>query len=139
MSTSPSSPPLPAAPAPPGNLTVLSGELAAAPTTRRLPSGGDVVGFDVVTHVIDEGSESVVRVPVAWPEPPERAVRALRQDLAVVVVGTVRRRFFRAGGTTQSRTEVVAGQVLPARRRAAVAALLADLADALGAPAEGRR
>ena len=32
------------------------------------------------------------------------------------MVGSVRRRFFRAGGTTQSRTEVVAEKVLPARR-----------------------
>ena len=139
MPTSSPTPPPRAVPAPPGNLAVLSGELAAAPTTRRLPSGRDVVGFDVVTHVTDQGSDSVVRVPVAWPEPPQRAVRTLRQGLAVVVVGTVRRRFFRSGGTTQSRTEVVAGQVVPARRRAAVAALLADLADALGRPAEGRR
>ena len=34
----------------------------------------------------------------------------------VVVVGSVRRRFFRAGGATQSRTEVVAEQVVAARR-----------------------
>jgi single-strand DNA-binding protein len=31
-------------------------------------------------------------------------------------VGRVRRRFFRAGGTTQSRTEVVADSVVPARQ-----------------------
>ena len=35
----------------------------------------------------------------------------------VVVIGTVRRRFFRVGGATQSRTEIVADVVIPARRR----------------------
>ena len=34
----------------------------------------------------------------------------------VVVVGQVRRRFFRAGGVTQSRTEVVASYIVGARR-----------------------
>jgi single-strand DNA-binding protein len=37
-------------------------------------------------------------------------------DEKVVVVGRVRRRFFQAGGTTQSRTEVVAEAVVPARQ-----------------------
>jgi single-strand DNA-binding protein len=36
-------------------------------------------------------------------------------DETVVVVGRVRRRFYRAGGATQSRTEVVADVVVPAR------------------------
>ena len=31
------------------------------------------------------------------------------------MVGRVRRRFFRAGGVTQSRTEVVADEVVPTR------------------------
>ncbi len=136
MSSSPSTAPPRVASMPQGNLAVLWGELATAPIMRRLPSGGDVVGFDVATHVPDGGP--VVRVPVAWPEPPARAVRTLRQGLVVVVVGTVRRRFFRAGGVTQSRTEVVAGSVVPARRRAAVAELLADVGSALDVLATGR-
>jgi single-strand DNA-binding protein len=36
--------------------------------------------------------------------------------MEVIVVGTVRRRFFRAGGATQSRTEVVADRIVPTRR-----------------------
>ncbi|MET0577799.1 MAG: hypothetical protein ABW122_04015, partial [Ilumatobacteraceae bacterium] len=32
------------------------------------------------------------------------------------VIGSVRRRFFRAGGSTQSRTEVVAERAVAARR-----------------------
>ena len=35
----------------------------------------------------------------------------------MVVTGRVRRRFFRAGGSTQSRTEVVADVVVPTRQR----------------------
>ena len=38
-------------------------------------------------------------------------------DENVVVVGRVRRRFFHAGGATQSRTEVVADKVLPVRSK----------------------
>jgi len=52
-------------------------------------------------------------VPVVWFEAPARAA-----ELAVdeQVVGRVRRRFFRAGGGTQSRTEVVADVVVAARQ-----------------------
>jgi single-strand DNA-binding protein len=35
------------------------------------------------------------------------------------VLGRVRRRFFRAGGSTQSRTEVVVSAAVPTRRPAA--------------------
>ena len=47
------------------------------------------------------------------PRPP-----AWRRRRGGVVVGRVRRRFFRAGGVTQSRTEVVADRGRPARPRA---------------------
>jgi single-strand DNA-binding protein len=42
----------------------------------------------------------------------------------VLVVGRVRRRFFRAGGATQSRTEVAATLAVPTRRAAAAAKAL---------------
>jgi single-strand DNA-binding protein len=42
----------------------------------------------------------------------------------VVVVGTVRRRFFRAGGATQSRTEVLADKVVRASRTRAAQKLI---------------
>jgi len=54
-------------------------------------------------------------VPVVWFEAPARAAE-LAVDEQVVVVGRVRRRFFRAGGGTQSRTEVVADVVVAARQ-----------------------
>ena len=53
---------------------------------------------------------------MVWPTAPAWADASPRRR--VVVVGRVRRRFFRAGGATASRTEVVADRVVPARQRA---------------------
>ena len=47
------------------------------------------------------------------------------------MVGRVRRRFFRVGGSTQSRTEVVAEKVLPLLQRDNAVAALADAGSAL--------
>lgn len=62
----------------------------------------------------------------------------------MVVVGAVERRFFRVGGATQSRTEVVAASVVPVRRavaaRRSLAEAVASLAEAEAAlPAARRR
>lgn len=94
------------------NLVVLRGTLVADPRLRELPSGRVLSQFDVTTRD-GTGTQSV---PVAWFEPPKAGVPAVAGD-DVVVIGSVRRRFFRIGGATQSRTEVVAEQVIPARRR----------------------
>jgi single-strand DNA-binding protein len=72
-------------------------------------------------------------VPVAWFDPPAAASGLVAGD-EVVVVGRVRRRFFRAGGATASRTEVVAAKVVPARSAAKVRAALAPVLAALEAP-----
>jgi single-strand DNA-binding protein len=94
------------------NLAVVRGSLAGEVTTRELTSGGTVAQFDVTTR--DEAGAQTV--PVAWPDPPPAGVPAdVGGDL--VVIGSVRRRFFRSGGTTQSRTEVVAERVIAAERR----------------------
>lgn len=112
------------------NVVVLCGTLSAEPRPRELPSGTTLTQFDVTTRV-DSGTHSV---PVAWFDPPSSA-SSLTAGEAVVVVGTVRRRFFRAGGVTQSRTEVVAERVVPARRGRDVARLLAAVCRQLeGAP-----
>jgi single-strand DNA-binding protein len=93
------------------NLVVLRGTVVADPRSRELPSGSILSQFDVTTRD-DTGAQSV---PVAWFEPPKSGVPAAAGD-DVVVIGSVRRRFFRIGGATQSRTEVVAEQVIPVRR-----------------------
>jgi single-strand DNA-binding protein len=94
------------------NSAVVRGSLAGEVTTRELPSGGTVAQFDVTTH--DEAGTQTV--PVAWPDPPPAGVPT-GVGGGLVVVGSVRRRFFRSGGATQSRTEVVAERVVAADRR----------------------
>jgi len=108
------------------NLVVLSGELSAEPRRRTLPSGSQLVEFDVTTRP-PAGTASV---PVSWFDPPAGA-DALAAGTTVVVVGTVRRRFFRAGGVTQSRTEVLAHRVEPASRAVKSARLFAAAVAAL--------
>jgi len=93
------------------NLAVLVGRLARPPEQRLLPSGDSLVAFEVTIPRLGERAETV---PVVWFGAPARAVEYGVDDL-VVVVGRVRRRFFRTGPTTQSRTEVVAENVLSAR------------------------
>lgn len=110
------------------NLVILRGALARPPEVRDLRSGDVVVEYDVVVPGREGGATE--HVPVVWFAPPAGATD-LEPDTAVVVVGRVRRRFFRAGGSTQSRTEVVADKVLPARRaKAAERAVLDALAGA---------
>jgi single-strand DNA-binding protein len=108
------------------NVVVLRGRVAAEPVMRELASGAVVAQFDLA--VADRAGTS--SVPVAWIDPPPARVPAHEQD--VVVLGSVRRRFFRAGGTTQSRTEVVAEHVVGANRRRAVERLLAATVPLLG-------
>jgi len=98
------------------NVVVVKGALSRAPEVRELPSGSQVVSFEVTVARPGERAESV---PVVWTDPPKGAA-GVGAGEEVVAVGRVRRRFFRAGGRTQSRTEVVAEAVVPARRRAAV-------------------
>lgn len=103
------------------NVTVVTGHLSRPPERRTLPSGDDLVGFEVTVDGPEERAESV---PVVWPSAPPSAA-SLEAGAAVVVVGRVRRRFFRTAQGTQSRTEVVAERVLPARQAAAARRLVA--------------
>lgn len=119
MSTSPTS----------VNLAVLRGTVSNDPVHRQLPAGDLVVQFDVV--IVRSGGGPKVSVPVSWPNPPSADLRALGTELDVLVIGAVQRRFFRAGGLTQSRTEVVAERVVPARRTRTVSSLLAGAAATL--------
>lgn len=98
------------------NLAVIAGRLSSPPRTRDLPSGTRLVNLEVR---VDHDDRAADTVPVACFDPPA-AVDGLATGDAVVVVGRVRRRFFRAGGRTASSTEVVAGRVVPAGRRAGV-------------------
>jgi hypothetical protein len=110
----------------PANVAVVQGRLSGPPRRRQLPSGGTLVELDVTTR----GDGGTSTVPVSWFEP-GALVDSLQQGDAVLVVGYVRRRFFRAAAVTQSRTEVVAQRVVAAARRTQVARTLGEVAAAI--------
>ena len=126
MSVAPSTHPLAGT-----NLTILVGVLSRDAELRTLPSGDELVALELTVRPDDAPAESV---PVAWPSP-STAAPTWTAGEELVVTGRIRRRYFRAGGTTQSRTEVVATRVVPARRRAAatkaVQAALEDVSERL--------
>jgi single-strand DNA-binding protein len=103
------------------NVVILRGRLTRPPEERALPSGDRVVSYDVRVEVTDGPADMV---PVVCGPPPEPDAFAVGDE--VVVTGRVRRRFYRAGGATQSRTEVVADAIVLAadgrRARRAVGA-----------------
>lgn len=107
------------------NIVVLQGALSSAPVSRQLASGAVVVSLELTTPA-DGGQASV---PVAWFDPPGEVIYGPGEQL--LIVGTVRRRFFRSGGLTQSRTEVVASEVVPVSKRRQVRAALARASAAL--------
>ena len=110
----------------PSNIVVVVGALPSPPRVRTLPSGDELLEFDVTTR----GPSGAMSVPVSWFAAP--ADHGLAVGSCVAVAGSVRRRFFRAGGSTQSRTEIVAARVVDATKRAALGRLTADVARAVG-------
>jgi single-strand DNA-binding protein len=108
----------------PSNLVVLRGHITSDPVARSLPSGTFVTQVELTTRVADAATS----VPVVVEG---RSVTAAAGD-EVVVAGHVRRRFFRAGGVTQSRTEVVAASIVPANRRRSVDKLIAGVTAQIG-------
>ena len=121
-------------PAVPHNLAVVRGAVSHEPNERRLASGVGVVQFDVATCVESDGKHAKVSVPIAWHDPSPAQLGLLVVGLEVVVIGTVRRRFFRVGGATQSRTEILADVVIPARHRRRVDTALQRVAASLIEP-----
>jgi single-strand DNA-binding protein len=112
------------------NLAILVGTLSRAPELRSLPSGDTVLALELTIRPEGAAAESV---PVAWFGAPGSA-GGWTVGEEVLVTGRTRRRFFRAGGATQSRTEVVATAVVPTRRRVGAAkALRAAVATVTGA------
>jgi single-strand DNA-binding protein len=91
------------------NVVVLQGHVSSEPRRRDLPSGATLLQIELTTP----GDGARFSVPVVWFEPN----RELAAADEVTVLGHVRRRFYRAGGATQSRTEVVAETIVATRRR----------------------
>lgn len=105
------------------NVAVVCGTITSEPRVRELPSGGVVTNIEVTT----ERAAGRVSVPIVVHD---REVRFGEGDV-VVVTGHVARRFFRAGGVTQSRTELVADQIVRASQRRRVERAIARAVAAL--------
>lgn len=90
------------------NVAILIGRVARPPEARELPSGQRLVAYELV---VERPGQRADTVPVIWIEAPAGAA-SHDVDARILVIGRVRRRFFRTGAGTQSRTEVVADQVV---------------------------
>jgi single-strand DNA-binding protein len=122
------------------NVVVLQGRLSKPVAERVLPSGDRLAVLDLTVPAEETrpaGSLRAESVPLAWFEAPAWALE-LDTGAELVVMGRVRRRFFRAGQQLQSRTEVVVELAAPARRPARVADLVATAAEVI-AGVSGRR
>jgi single-strand DNA-binding protein len=98
------------------NLAVVRGSLSSAPDLRTLPSGSEVANLAVRTPV--DGTATSVPITV-W-DPPAW-IAGLTEGDEVLVLGAVRRRFYRAGATTGSRVDVEASFVArPSKRQLGV-------------------
>lgn len=110
------------------NLSVLSGVLSTPPEIRLLDSGSRLATLQVQVPGPDGRTTSV---PVAVWDPPT-TVETFAEGDPVVVVGRTRRRFFRTrSGTTGSRVEVVAEQVLRPTQRQRIEACVRRCTEAL--------
>jgi single-strand DNA-binding protein len=113
------------------NVVAIEGRLARPAEQRVLPSGSQIVSMELTVRGDGHPTETV---PLSWPDAPAWA-STLDTDAQVVVIGRVRRRFFKAGGSTQSRTEVVVGSVVPASSTRRAQAALAGASAAIEAAA----
>jgi len=101
------------------NVVVVRGTVSSPPDVRVLPSEAVLAQLQISTRLETETLSMPVAVwnPAGW-------VESLEPGDEVVVVGRVRRRFFRAGGAAASRVEVEAEVVARARDRRRVQAAL---------------
>ncbi|HQV58603.1 MAG TPA: single-stranded DNA-binding protein [Ilumatobacteraceae bacterium] len=96
------------------NVVMLCGSLSSDPVIRQLPSGETLISLQVTT-VTPDGRRSV---PVSAADTEQ--LNALVAGDEIAVLGSVERRFFRAGGATRSATEVKARSVVSLGDRRAV-------------------
>ena len=109
------------------NIVILSGHLSSPPRRTELPSG--TVRWNLEVSCPDPTGR-LVGVPVSWEG---HVSDTWATGTPVVVAGTVRRRFFRTGAGTQSRTEVVAASVVEVTRRRSESAAVVRAVRFLGA------
>ncbi|MDH3755252.1 MAG: single-stranded DNA-binding protein [Acidimicrobiia bacterium] len=107
------------------NLALVVGTLSSDPRARLLPSGSTLVQLEMTT-----AGSPAESVPVVMFDGPT-SIDSLRAGDEVVVLGRVRRRFFRAGTVSQSRTEVVADRIVKSARRRSVAPVVSTARERL--------
>ena len=102
------------------NQVRLAGRLSGAPQEKVLPSGDRLWTFRVVVSREDPRSTQGVDALecVAWHRRVQRSVAGWSDGDTVEVEGSLRRRFYRAGGATVSRVEVEARRARLTRRAA---------------------
>jgi single-strand DNA-binding protein len=105
------------------NIAVVRGVVSSPPRRRELASGTVVTNIEVTTPFGD----AKCSVPVAVYD---HEVSVAEGD-EVVVCGHVSRRFFRVGGATASRTELVAERVVRAGHTRRVRRALDTVVDAV--------
>ena len=98
----------------------LVGRVSQAPEQRTLPSGAEAWTFRIVVHR-DPGAATARQMVdaiecSAWPGRAARSVRAFVADDVVEVIGSLHRRFSRAGGMVSSRLEVEVDRARVLRR-----------------------
>ncbi len=130
------------------NIVIVSGRISSDPRCTELPSGELRWSIEVTTPVeaaaatgrtttarpaqagADRGATSATAtVPVAWHGPLPAGEWAAGTE--VCVAGSVRRRFFRVGGLTQSRTEVLAHSLVRVAARGSTTTALRRVLRAL--------
>ena len=109
------------------NVVVVQGAVTRPPQEVALSSGQRLLNIELSVRQAGEPAETV---PVCWIDPAAWA-GGLTAGTEIAVFGRVRRRFFRAGGATQSRTEVVATKVVRASAKAKVRALVDEAVEAI--------
>jgi single-strand DNA-binding protein len=111
------------------NVAIVRGVCSSPPELRVLPSKQHLAQLQLTTRV----DGRAMSVPVSVVDPPAW-LEELDAGGEVVVLGAVRRRFFRAAGTTASRVEIEAEVVFRGRDRRRLRGLrrrIEELLDAL--------
>ncbi len=109
------------------NICVVQGVVVGEPRIVVLPSGQWAVSFDVGST----GDEPSAPVPVEWTGT-EAQIPKVASDVGVTVTGSIRRRFFRAGGSIHTRVYVRPDTIViksPTRQRRAIRKALSAALD----------
>jgi single-strand DNA-binding protein len=106
---------------PDDNVVFLRGRLAAAPVTRALPSGDEIVSFRLTVDrpaAVNDTRARVDSIDCATAAARvRRCVERAEPGECLEVHGALQRRFWRSGGNLGSRYEVVVASAKLSRRR----------------------